>query len=170
MRRYLFIALFFVVWIGNMGAEQLRSIGAPKVEEVRYPLLGLKAGYYGTIEYSYLHPIKVDNRLEVDFQSDAFDDTSYYQYNLRATYQWMFQYKKLPPHFNLFAGAGTGIISYNDSKGGAFGAGILGQFGIEYNFENLPIQLTLDYRPGYYFHAPQSLVLGDLKLAARYRF
>ena len=82
----------------------------------------------------------------------------------------MQHYKKLPLNFNMFSGVGAGIVSYNDFKGGTFGIGILAQYGIEYNFENLPIQLTLDYRPGYYFHAPQALVLGDLKAAVRYRF
>lgn len=170
MKKSTYLALFAVIFTFSIQAEQLRSMGAPKIEEQRFPLLGLKAGYYGTLEFSYLHPIMLDNRLEVDYQSDSFDDTSYFQYNLRATYQWMFQYKKLPPHFNLFAGVGAGILAYNDSKGGAFGAGILGQFGIEYNFEDLPIQMTLDYRPGYYFNSPQSLVIGDLKAAVRYRF
>ena len=170
MRKSIYLALFSVMFTLSIQAEQLRSMGAPKIEEQRFPLFGFKAGYYGTLELSYLHPIMLDNRLEVDYQSDSFDNALYYQYNLRATYQWMFQYKKLPPNFNLFAGAGTGIIAYNDLKGGTFGAGILGQFGIEYNFENLPIQLTLDYRPGFYFHSPQSLVIGDLKAAARYRF
>ena len=170
MRNYLFVALCFVLLAANLRAEQVRVLGAPKIEEARYPILGLKAGYYGTIEYSYMHPILIDNRLEVGFKSDAFDDTSNYKYDLRATYQWLLHYKKLPQNFNLFAGVGAGVVSYNDSKGGAFGAGILVQYGVEYNFENLPIQLTLDYRPGYYFHAQKSLVLGDLKAAVRYRF
>jgi hypothetical protein len=170
MKRYIFASLFVLTFTFALQAEQVRVLGAPKVEETRYPLLGLKAGVFGTIEYSYLHPILIDNRLEVSFQSDVLDDASFYQYNLRATYQWMQHYKKLAPYFNMFSGVGTGIVAYNDAKGGSFGIGILVQYGIEYNFENLPIQLTLDYRPGYYYHAPQALVLGDLKAAIRYRF
>ena len=170
MKKSICLALFSMIFTLSIQAEQLRSMGAPKIEEQRFPLFGFKAGYYGTLEFSYLHPIMLDNRLEVDYQSDSFDDTSGYQYNLRATYQWMFQYKKLPPHFNLFVGLGAGALAYNDSKGGAYGAGILGQFGIEYNLEDLPIQFTLDYRPGYYLNSPEPLVIGDFKAAIRYRF
>jgi hypothetical protein len=177
MRKYIF-ALLVSAGLVSVLQAQLRVLGAPSVEENRYPLLGLKAGFYGPAEISYQHPIAIDNRLEVGIQYDDQASEEYtYQLHLRAVYQWMKRDKRLPFGFNYFVGLGAGVVAYQtspkDNYQNTMGGGILGQIGLEYNFQNVPIQMTIDYRPGYYLNPVPStgaFIYSDLKLGVRYRF
>jgi len=62
-----------------------------------------------------------------------------------------------------YAGFGAGAI-FPRAGGSQFG--VLGSFGIEYNFR-IPFQISLDVRPGYYF---SDFVWGGVGLGIRYRF
>jgi len=123
---------------------------------------------YGA-ELSYQQPLGAANRLELDL------GLSNWGFGLSGVYQWVWDLSDLAPGFNWYAGVGAGLGSYNfDYDNDRYGnnelsLGLLGQIGIEYNFE-IPLQLSLDYRPGIYFVPSYYNSYEGICLAARYRF
>lgn len=136
--------------------------------------LGDNDGFGG--EISYQRGLTSDNRLEFDLgwrnsnEVDAF--------KLVGLYQWVWN---IEGGFNWYAGVGGGIGSwsydrkigndrYKDSGTFIFAAG---DIGIEYNFEEAPIQLSLDFRPELYFSSDEYRDENfgpDIALGIRYRF
>jgi hypothetical protein len=132
--------------------------------------LGDNDGFGG--EISYQRGLSKDNRLELDLgwrnsnEVDAF--------KLTGVYQWVWN---IEGGFNWYAGVGGGIGSWsydhhdvNDSGTFLFAAG---DIGIEYNFEEAPIQLALDARPELYFNSDNyrdDNFSPDIALSIRYRF
>lgn len=130
--------------------------------------LGSNDGFGG--EVSYQRRLSDANRLELDLgwrnpnHVDAF--------KLTGVYQWVWN---IDGDFNWYAGIGGGLGSWSvnnsvvkDNGTFAFAAG---DIGIEYNFKDAPIQLSLDFRPefgggGYYKNNYGS----DIALGVRYRF
>jgi len=83
---------------------------------------------------------------------------------LSGTYQFVKDLPQLGPDFKWFYGGGADL-----KLGGAFGLGIGALAGIEYNFQDIPLQLTLDLNPSINiigFHP----WWGYSGLSARYRF
>ncbi len=102
--------------------------------------IGVRLGWGG--ELSYQHPLSGNNRLEVDFGLEGFRHGNFW---VTGLYQWLFAEKG---GFNLYAGVGPQLGSYyKEDKGYAFGLGVAGQFGGEYNFDEVPVQISLDWRP-----------------------
>jgi len=113
--------------------------------------LGDNDGFGG--EVSYQRGLSKNNRLELDLgwrNSKNIDAIK-----LVGLYQWVWN---IEGGFNWYAGVGAGLgsWSYNgpgsaDPDGGVF---ILaaGDIGIEYNFSEAPIQLSLDFRPEFYLN------------------
>lgn len=133
--------------------------------------LGDNDGFGG--EISYQRGMGSNNRLEFDLgwrnskHVDAF--------KLTGLYQWVWN---IEGGFNWYAGVGAGIGSwsidekYGDDSGSfVFAAG---DIGIEYNFQEAPIQLSLDFRPELYFggdYADSRDGFGpDIALGIRYRW
>lgn len=137
--------------------------------------LGDNDGFGG--EISYQRGMGSNNRLEFDLgwrnskHVDAF--------KLTGLYQWVWN---IEGGFNWYAGVGAGVGSWSydgpgdpDPDGGSF---ILaaGDIGIEYNFQEAPIQLSLDFRPELYFGDNRNDLDGydsfgpDIALGIRYRF
>ena len=137
--------------------------------------LGDNDGFGG--EISYQRGMGSNNRLELDLgwrnskNVDAF--------KLVGLYQWVWN---IEGGFNWYAGVGAGVGSWSydgpgdpDPDGGSF---ILaaGDIGIEYNFQEAPIQLSLDFRPELYFGDNRNDLDGydsfgpDIALGIRYRF
>ena len=82
-----------------------------------------------------------------------------------------------PSDQNLRWFAGGGLVIFNTfSKNNfyeGFGTGMFGTAGIDYKFQNSPINLTADWRPTVFLAAPSQfapLQLGTLGIAARYTF
>ncbi len=125
--------------------------------------IGIRFGYGG--ELSYQHPMGDANRLEFDL------GLTHYGFGLNGVYQWVWDLSALADGFNWYAGAGLGLGSYDydDSDKNDFGLGILGQIGLEYNF-NIPLQLSLDYRPGFFFGNGFNPSYDGICLAARFKF
>lgn len=108
-------------------------------------------------EISYQRKLSDSNRLEIDLgirKGDAFKAT--------GLYQWVWE---LEDQFNWFAGFGGGIASANSSTA-IFGAGVVG---IEYNFD-IPIVISLDYRPEIGFSGFYDGFQSDFGLGIRYQF
>jgi hypothetical protein len=130
--------------------------------------LGDNDGFGG--EISYQRGLSKKNRLELDLgwrNSNNVDAIK-----LAGLYQWVWN---IDGNFNWYAGVGGGFASWKlDEKfGDANGTALFaaGDIGIEYNFEDAPIQLSLDFRPEWYFDDDFRDDLGtDIALSVRYRF
>ncbi len=124
--------------------------------------IGLRLGYGA--EVSYQRTLGNANRIEADLGIDFGGGL-----NVAGTYQWVWDLSALAPGFNWYAGPGIGLGLWDRY----FTAGILGQIGIEYNF-NIPLQLSLDWRPGLYFHTSSNTNVGfswsGFALGVRYKF
>lgn len=133
--------------------------------------LGDNDGFGG--EISYQRGMGSNNRLEFDLgwrnskHVDAF--------KLTGLYQWVWN---IEGGFNWYAGVGAGIGSWSiDEKNGDDSGSFVfaaGDIGIEYNFQEAPIQLSLDFRPELYFggdYADSRDGFGpDIALGIRYRW
>jgi hypothetical protein len=134
--------------------------------------LGDNDGFGG--EVSYQRGLSKNNRLELDLgwrnsrNVDAF--------KLVGLYQWVWN---IDGGFNWYAGVGGGIGSWSydgpgdpDNDGGTILLAA-GDIGIEYNFDEVPIQLSLDFRPEFYFDSDDyrdDSFGPDIALGIRYRF
>ena len=136
--------------------------------------LGDNDGFGG--EISYQRGLSKNNRLELDLGLRDSDD--YSAIKITGIYQWVWN---IEGGFNWFAGVGGGIGSWNGhdyvSDGVRFKGEsetvlfVAGDIGIEYNFQEAPIQLSLDFRPEIYFNDNINNDFGpDIALGIRYRF
>jgi hypothetical protein len=132
--------------------------------------LGDNDGFGG--EVSYQRGLSKNNRLELDLgwrnsqNVDAF--------KLVGLYQWVWN---IDGGFNWYAGLGGGVGSWNYDQGGFSDSGTIllaaGDIGIEYNFSEAPIQLSLDFRPEMYFNSDdyrEDNFGPDIALGIRYKW
>nr|WP_321409966.1 hypothetical protein [uncultured Carboxylicivirga sp.] len=124
------------------------SLGA--FAQVNNNALGLRFGggnFFGA-EVSYQKGLSNINRLEADLGLYSYSNGS--GFNIAGIYQWVWN---IDGGFNWYAGPGAelGSWSYKSSvtnEGNAgFYLGIGGQVGIEYNFDEIPLNLSIDTRP-----------------------
>ncbi len=135
--------------------------------------LGDNDGFGG--EVSYQRGLSKNNRLELDlgWRNSNEDDAM----KLVGLYQWVWEIEN---GFNWYAGFGGGIGSWSNSEGSTNDSGVFllaaGDIGIEYNFQEAPIQLSLDFRPEFYLNNSGSNKFRDenfgpdIALGIRYRF
>ena len=134
--------------------------------------LGDNDGFGG--EVSYQRGLSKNNRLELDLgwrNSNEVDAMK-----LVGLYQWVWEIEN---GFNWYAGVGGGIGSWSNSEGSTNDSGVFllaaGDIGIEYNFQEAPIQLSLDFRPEFYLNNSGSNKFRDenfgpdIALGIRYR-
>ena len=136
--------------------------------------LGDSDGFGG--EISYQRGLSDNNRLELDLGFR--NNKNYDAFKLTGIYQWVWN---IEGGFNWYAGVGGGVGSwsydrkigndrYEDSGTILF---VAGDLGIEYNFKEAPIQLSLDIRPELYFNSDdyrEDSFGPDIALGIRYRF
>ena len=134
--------------------------------------LGDNDGFGG--EVSYQRGLSKNNRLEFDLGWRNSNDVD--AFKLVGLYQWIWN---IDGGFNWYAGVGGGLGSWSyDAPGpGSSDSGTIllaaGDIGIEYNFEEAPIQLSLDFRPEFYFDSDDyrdDNFGPDIALGIRYRF
>lgn len=138
--------------------------------------IGLRLGDgdgYGA-EISYQRALGDINRLEIDLGIESGDNFN--GFKATGIYQWVWN---IDGGFNWYAGAGAGLGNSNlddDFDGrdrfeddSEFFLLAAGQIGIEYNF-NIPLQLSLDFRPELYFGDFRDGIDTDIALSVRYRF
>ena len=123
-------------------------------------------------EVSYQRALGDNNRLEIDLGWR--DGTNYDGFKLAGLYQWVWG---LDGGFNWYAGAGGGLGSWSHNQNNLNDNGVFivatGDIGIEYNFQQAPIQLSLDYRPEFYINSDnyrKDNYGSDIALSVRYRF
>ena len=155
MKKIIVIALLTVVCSVAVNAQS-RSIGG-------------KLGY--GIEATYQHWLGEENVLSVDLGFPAFCGV-----NAVATYDWLFPIPKWTNKgsWNWFLGAGAGAGVFFNS---IVNVGVAGRVGIEYIFEDIPLQLSVDFRPviGPAFAPGDGVTFGGIGMggggiAARYMF
>lgn len=109
------------------------------------------------------------NRLELDLGLRS--DKHFTAFNLYGIYQWT---GNIAGNFGWFAGVGASLGYWNWETGhdgdGDIGLAVAGQAGLEYNFQAVPFQLTLDIRPKFYVLPSTDFHWGDIALGIRYRF
>ncbi|AOW21763.1 hypothetical protein [Urechidicola croceus] len=130
--------------------------------------IGLRFGDNDGIggEISYQHMLNETNRLEVDL--GLRNNSNRTAYKLTGIYQWVWE---LGDGFNWYAGAGGGLGSWknkdiDESETLLFAAG---NIGIEFNLD-IPLLISLDYRPEIGFNDIYDGLNSDIALALRYQF
>ena len=113
-------------------------------------------------EISFQKDLGTTNRVELDL--GVINNPSYTGIALTGIYQWTWDLSQLADGFRWYAGPGVGLRLFN-----GLGLGLHGQIGIEYSFEEIPIQLSLDSRPGWYFGGANGFD-GGAALSVRYKF
>ncbi|NNL82317.1 MAG: hypothetical protein HKP28_02945 [Winogradskyella sp.] len=118
-------------------------------------------------EVSYQRALGGNNRLEADLGWRSGNDFD--GFKLTGIYQWVWE---LDGNFNWYAGAGGGLGSYSfdnsaiDDETFVF---LAGDIGIEYNFD-IPLLLSLDFRPEIGFGNFNDDLDFDIALGIRYQF
>lgn len=132
--------------------------------------IGLRLGDSNGLgaEISYQRALGSNNRLELDLgwrNSSNFDAIK-----LAALYQWVWE---LDGDFNWYAGAGGGLAAFNGKNvfrdNDETTLFVAGDIGIEYNFD-IPLQLSLDFRPELGFGDFTDGLDFDIALGIRYRW
>ncbi|WP_333600010.1 hypothetical protein [Flavobacterium sp.] len=163
----LFLCAFMLVGLAFSSQAQQFSKNALGLR------LGDNDGFGG--EISYQRGLSKNNRLELDlgWRNSKHVDA----YKLVGLYQWVWDLDK---GFNWYAGVGGGIGSWSYDYNGANDNGTIilaaGDIGIEYNFAEVPLQLSLDFRPELYLNNNgdnqfrENNFGPDIALGIRYRF
>ena len=152
------------------------AVAMSEAQEVSKNAIGIRTGDgdgFGT-EISYQRALSDNNRLEIDLGYESGDNFD--GFKATGLYQWMWN---IEDGFNWYAGAGGGLgtVSLDDDFPGRnnfdddsetfiFAAG---QVGIEYNFD-IPLLLSLDVRPEFYFGDFRDGNDLDIALGIRYQF
>jgi hypothetical protein len=135
--------------------------------------LGDNDGFGG--ELSFQRKLSSVNRLELDLGWR--NGRSVSAVKIAGLYQWVWN---IESGFNWYAGVGGGLGSwrygdnykknnpnFKEEKGSYFfGAG---DIGIEYNFD-IPLLISLDFRPEFYFNGYGDDFGSDIGLGIRYQF
>ncbi|MCU4156045.1 hypothetical protein J1N10_08650 [Carboxylicivirga sp. A043] len=135
--------------------------------------IGARLGAGNTFgsQVTYQYGLSNYNRIEVDLGFHS--NTNGNGFNLSGVYQWVWD---IESGFNWYAGpaATLGSWSYNNdySGSGDSGAylGIGGQIGAEYNFEEIPLNLSVDTMPQIGFGPTNNNFNMGLSISARYTF
>jgi len=115
-----------------------------------------------------------NNRFEADLGWKS--DNNFDGFKITAMYQWVWYIEN---NFSWYAGAGGGFGNYSFeviSNGSTIIEDdetfitIGGQVGIEYNFDDLPLRISIDTRPELGFGDFRDGLEFDFALGVRYRF
>ncbi len=150
------LAIVAVFAMGSMATAQIQDLG------VR---IGGGQGYGA--ELSAMWGMG-GNRIETDLGWSSGDHHT--SISLAGIYQWT---GEIGSGFNWFAGVGARLAFWTYDIEGVdsdFALALVGQAGIEYNFDAIPFQLTLDIRPNFWIIPDTEFHWGDIALGIRYRF
>lgn len=129
--------------------------------------IGARFGWGG--EFSFQEPLTSNTRAEIDLGVYGFGNGSFV---LTGIHQWLFPQND---NLNFYAGVGPQVGAYylSSDSGDHYGLGLAAalQGGIEYNFDELPLQISIDWRPSINI-IPTTGAFGyqGLALGVRYRF
>ena len=137
-------------------------LGFAVVASAQPRAIGIRAGYGG--ELSYQHSLG-SNFAEFDLgflAGNGLYATGIYDFVLGSA-----------GICNFYAGPGVqlGAYSYKDVDGTVmkFNAAVVGQIGVEFEIPSIPLNISLDWRPAYYF-VHGGFGWNGFALGLRYRF
>ncbi len=137
-------------------------------QEISENTIGLRIGDSDGlgVEFSYQRSLWDTNRIEIDLGWRNSNDVD--ALKLTGLYQLVFS---IEGNFNWYVGGGGGMGSYDaQSESGTF-MFIAGNGGVEYNFPDIPLLLSLDMRPELNFNNAYSDHLDlDIAFGVRYQF
>jgi hypothetical protein len=143
---------------------------AASAQDIADHAIGLRLGDSDGLgaEISYQHALGGTNRIEADLGWR--NSNLYNAIKLTGLYQWVMP---LDGAFNWYVGAGGGLAIF-DGKNTLKGTDetalfVAGDIGIEYNFD-IPLQLSLDFRPELGFGDFTDDLDFDIALSVRYRW
>ena len=154
----LFIAIVAIFAMSTVASAQIQDLG------VRF---GGGQGYGA--ELSAMWGLG-GNRLETDLGWSSGENHS--SISFAGIYQWT---GEIGSGFGWFAGVGARLAMWSwdtpvNGHDSDFALALVGQAGIEYNFDAIPIQLSLDIRPNFWLIPNTDFHWGDIALGIRYRF
>lgn len=106
--------------------------------------LRLGSGSASGVEASFQMDLGSANRLELDLGLES-GNSDHSGMTLVGDYQWVWDLSDLGEGFKWYAGVGAGLHIFD-----YIGVGVNGQLGIEYTLQEIPLQLSLDTRPGFF--------------------
>ena len=124
----------------------------------------LGAGNGTGVELSYMMGLG-SNRAEFDLGINLNDGWQYI--HLAGIYQWNWN---ITGGLGWYAGVGPRVDLYTGAGDASIGLGVCGQAGVDYHFDAIPLQLSLDIRPCFYVYPGTSFQWGDIALGIRYMF
>lgn len=123
----------------------LISFGAVAGAQVNNKALGARiygGGDFSGAELSFQKGLNDRNRLELDASFGFNSDNT--RVALFGIYHWVMN---IAGGFNWYVGPGMSVM-YDTFDGDSYvNVGVGGQIGIEYNFRDLPVMVSLDARP-----------------------
>ena len=142
-------------------------------QEISPHAIGIRTGDndgFG-VEISYQKKLNDVNRFELDVGFR--DNKNFDAWKLSGIYQWVWS---IDGDFNWYAGFGAGVGSWNNKTFVNVDDGLFvnaaGDIGVEYNFVDLPLLVSLDFRPEFGIindFGDNDLGL-DIALSLRYQF
>lgn len=143
------------------------------MSQVNEHAIGMRLGggnYFGA-EASYQRGLSNINRIEADLGLYSYSNGS--GFNLAGIYHWVWN---IESGFNWYAGPGAQIGSwayrngYDDGRSTGVYLGVGGQVGVEYNFDEIPLNLSIDSRPMFGIGNTYNDFYFGISIAARYVF
>lgn len=139
------------------------SLAGALSAQVDNKAIGLRfANQFNGGELTFQTPLGHANRLELNLGLNNWSNSNS-GIQLTGLYQWVWGLNQVATGLNWYLGLGPSLGSYTSN----FGIGVVGQIGLEYNF-NIPLQISLDWRPtiinSFYTY------YGGNGLSLRYRF
>lgn len=120
--------------------------------------LGIRAGYGG--EISYQHSTG-PGFIEADLGFLAG-----HGFYVTGVYDFIFANSGI---CNFYVGPGVQLGAWTDKKDAGFNLGIVGQLGVEFEIPTIPMNISIDWRPAFYFmHG--GFGWDGFALGLRYRF
>ena len=141
-------------------ASLLAVLAFVSVASAQPKAIGVRAGYGG--ELSYQQYVAGSNFIEGDlgFWGDGgFSLTGLYNFDLGQSGM-----------FGFYAGPGAQIGVYNGGESSSLSLGVVGMLGVEMEIPEVPINISLDWRPAIYLVNGFRFGWNGFALGVRYRF
>ena len=135
-------------------------LGFAVVASAQPRAIGIRAGYNFGVggEVSYQHNLGANfGELDLGWFNGGFSLAGIYDFIVAGTGE-----------VNVYAGPGAQLFFYNGA--GNMNAGVVGQLGVEWNFPEFPLELSIDWRPMYLFTNGGYFGYNNVGLGLRYRF
>ena len=134
-------------------------LGLAVVAAAQPRAIGVRAGYGA--ELSYQHTLGGNNFGEIDlgWNSGAFSAGLAYDFSIAPV-----------GPLNFYAGPQVALGFYKGDGVSVFSLGAGAQIGLEYCFDQIPLQLSLDWKPTFMFVPATAFGWSSIALGIRYLF